>query len=134
MTQKAEDFLSHHGVIGMHWGRHLPGKTEASHNPSPGKAPTHEDHSTAHDLAKKPIRTLSNHDLKTINSRFEMERKVSTLKSQSSTLSKGQKKIAVILGIAGTATTIYNLANSPAGKSAIKAGTTFIKKLGTKAA
>lgn len=26
------EFLAHFGVLGMHWGRHLPGRTETSHN------------------------------------------------------------------------------------------------------
>lgn len=32
MTTDTEDFLAHHGVLGMHWGKHLPGRGQGKNS------------------------------------------------------------------------------------------------------
>jgi hypothetical protein len=114
--------LAHYGVLGMHWGHHLPGRNEASHNPKPRKvkADPHPDHVETSSLRKKPTSSLSTAQLKKINDRLQTERKNKELDPKG--LSKGKKIALGIIAAAGTGATVYNLANSPAGTAAKKAG------------
>lgn len=128
-----EKFLEQSGVLGMHWGQHLPGKTEVSHNPPRMKAEPHPDHVESRRVLKKQVSTVSTRELQETNKRLQAELQLTDLKAKGSTISKGQKQIAIAIGVAGTATTIYNMAQSPAGKAAIKSGSSFVKKLLTKA-
>jgi hypothetical protein len=45
-----------------------------------------------------------------------------------STLKKGSMAVGAIVGVATTATTIYNMYNSPAGKALISAGKKALSK------
>lgn len=123
------DFLEQSGVLGMHWGQHLPGKTEASHNP-PKQKIISEDHSKAHEALKKPVSSLSTKEIQDTNNRLQAEKKLSELKSQSAVISKGHNKIKAVLAIAGTVTTaVALLQKTPAGKKAIAAGGSAIARM-----
>lgn len=130
-AKQGEKAIAHFGVLGMHWGQHLPGKIEKSHN-APKEKIVSEDHSRSRENLKKPVSSLSTSAIQDTNNRLQAERKLSELKQQTSTIAKGQKRIQVIVGIAGTLGSLYAVTQSPLGKKAIAAGTAIIKSNGTK--
>lgn len=133
MTQSVDDFLAHHGVLGMHWGKHLPGRTEASHNPRPHKrSESHPDHTTVKELTRNPTRTLSTAELKKINDRKNTEQQYHKLNP--TTVARGKKIALGLVAAAGTGATVYNLVKSPAGKAAVSAGQKILDKLAVEVA
>lgn len=124
-----EDLLAHHGILGMHWGKHLPGKTEASHNPAPA---AHPQHTEVRELKKNPTKALSNDDLQTINTRLQLEQTYSSLTEKKSSLArvkKGHDTVKTVLGIVGTASTVAALVGSPNGRKAIASGAKVVGKV-----
>lgn len=101
------EYLEHFGVLGMHWGRHLPGKgdrTTASNRKKPSfPRDTHPDHRQAHTLQVKDTHRLSNTEIKKVNDRLSLEKKLDDLRHEQSTLAKGQKHIKTVLGLVATA-------------------------------
>ena len=105
--EDSDDFLEHHGVLGMHWGQH--------------KAATiHPDHAAVSDLRKKPISQLSNAEIKKLNERKQLERQHKQLNPNG----WNKTKSAILGGTAllGTAATLYGHWNSPGGKKVRAAG------------
>jgi hypothetical protein len=122
-----EEFLSHFGVLGMHWGSHLPGRTEESHN----HIPNHIDHIEARQLKRNPTSRLSNSDLQKINNRLQLETTYSQLKSKQGHLSKikkGNETVKTLFAIGGSAATIYAFTKSPLGQKLIAKGINAISK------
>lgn len=106
-----ENTLAHYGVLGQRWGRHLPGRTEESHNPKPGLDAS-DDHVRAHVLDKKPVRALSNTELQTVNQRLQLEQQYSKLKSNTGAqakIKKGNDSIKTLLAVGTSATGLYAL-------------------------
>lgn len=125
--------LAHYGVLGMHWGQHLPGRKEASHNPTQPrrvtkmKADPHPDHVETSHLRRQPTSTLSTAQIKKINDRLQTEKKNRELNPKG--LSRGKSIALGIIAAAGTGATVYNLANSQAGKAAKTAGQAAAMKI-----
>lgn len=144
-SKDVETFLEHSGVLGMKWGHHLAGRTEASHNTKAAKkvhfkdtvantttkkkysVNTASDHVQSRELSAKPNYTLSNSDLKKVNERLQLER--TNVQLDPGKISKGYKITLGIIGVAGTAATVYNLTQSPAGKAATSAGKKAVSKI-----
>lgn len=118
--------LEHHGVKGMKWGKRKAGTGPASTHVK--RSNPHEDHTKVSSLRKEKTKTLSNDEIQKINKRLQLERSYSELAAQTSVISKGQKKAAVVLGLAATATSIYTFAQSPLGKSIRKGVVTGLKQ------
>jgi hypothetical protein len=84
--------LVHHGVLGMRWGHHKGGvKGEPS-----------SDHAKAEGIHIKAksgggIHTLSNDELKTLNSRLELEQKYGKLTANEEHVSAGKKATSALL-------------------------------------
>lgn len=133
MPDSVEKFLEHHGVLGMHWGRHLPGRGVDPGKNAAKKAPfkpgTHPDHSTAHTLKKKPVHQLSNPNIKTVNERLQLEKQLSSLKSTQSRIGKGQAFISTGLGVAGTGLAVYKLYNNKNARQLVSNGATWLKNV-----
>lgn len=110
-----EDFLSHHGIKGMKWGvRNRKTKKVSS------------DHKTTSTLRKKPVPSLTNKQLRTVNERLTLETQFRRMNPTK--VEKGHAQVKTILSIAGTATSLAALANSPAGRATINSGKLFMKK------
>lgn len=128
--------LAHSGVLGMHWGRHLAGRTEESHNPKPKKqskrVEAHQDHVDISNLRRNPTKTLSTAEIKKVNERLQTEKKYKDLDPKG--LSKGAKILAGVVAAGGTAITVYNMYNSPAGKIARQKGGALLEKAALKLA
>lgn len=112
-----DSFLSHHGVLGMHWGQSKSGRKAS---------PAHEEHTSSRAALKKPVHELSTKQIRDTNNRLDAEKRLSELKGQRSSMAKGQKFTKSILAAGATAGALYALANSPHGKAAIKSGSTFV--------
>lgn len=136
MMETGAQFLSHHGIKGMHWGVRRKSPTDSS--PSsvevhtrPGKTVTatggrnHPAHTDAIDVAvaRQKARVsstdaLSTKELQHLVNRMNLEQQYSRL-AQTDPRSKSQadKYLKTALRAGKTANDIYNFVNSPAGKA-----------------
>lgn len=112
------DILEHHGIKGQKWGiRHKP-------NSKTGRVST--DFKISNDLRKRPVSSLSNKQINTVNTRLNLEQNFRRLNP--TTVERGKRRAQALLATAGIAVTAFNLLNSPAGKAAVSAGKKAIKK------
>lgn len=108
------EVLLHFGKKGMKWGVRKDSKT-----------PSSADSQEASELRKKPVNQLSNAQLKTVNSRRQLEQQFTKLNPN--TVSRGKNAVKATIATAGTAAALYNLAKSPAGQAALTAGKKWAK-------
>jgi 2'-5' RNA ligase len=119
MSDNVENFLSHYGVKGMHWGVRRSSTPAVRKRTKPSG-----DHATVAKLTKHKPKTLTNEELAKVNKRKELERKYSDLNP--SKLKKGEGALKTIVATVGTVSSVIALAGSPAGKAAIQAGKRFL--------
>lgn len=103
--------LAHYGVLGMQWGKHLPGRGENG-VPRRQPVPKSEDHIKARILNSKPKSALTNSELKVLNERLQLEQTNSKLKGNSSQLAKikkGNDTIKTLIGVGTTLGVVYGL-------------------------
>lgn len=122
MTNPVGDHLSHYGVRGMKWG------VRRKIGPNGRVQKGSVDFRTTKELRKRPSHTLSNMQLKKVNERMQLEQKFSQMNP--SKKEKGRMKVKAMIAAGGTAISVYNMVNSPAGKALMSAG----KKASTGAA
>lgn len=109
------EFLEHYGVRGMKWGVRRNSTTISSDAAKAKKIKARK--------KKHGIDNLSNADIQKVVKRRELEKKYSELNPNK--VKQGQMAIAGIMGIVGTATTVYNLSKNPMVQE-------LVKKLGSK--
>ena len=129
MAESPEDYeLFHYGVKGMKWGvRKRDGGVRTSRlerklAEKAEEAKTHSsDHKTAQKLRAKPLATMSNDDIKTLNKRLELETNYARL--MESTRKKGtlEKGFEFALGINKQTDRVANVYNSPTASLVKKA-------------
>lgn len=125
--QKSDEFLIHHGVKGMKWGvRRTQAQLDRAANRRASRSPS-DDSRRASTLRKKPMRALSNKELKDVNERLNLEQNYSRLNPSS--ITKGKNFAKATIATAGAAAGLYNLVKSPAGKAAIEVGRKAVKPL-----
>jgi hypothetical protein len=123
-----EKVLSHSGVLGMKWGKHLPGRNQKSHNPRPEKRRVPSaDHAEAHTLNKNHISTLSTAELQKVNTRLQAEKKYKELNP--GTVKKGRNVYKTLIAVGAASTAIAGFSTTPAGKLAIKGGKQIVMNL-----
>lgn len=115
-----DNILAHYGVKGMRWGR----RKDRGRVHSRKKSTLSDDAKKYAQLRKKKPSQLSNRQLKTLNTRSELLSK--NKQFNPSILTQGQKKVAAVLGLIGTATAVYNLQKNPLVRATFKAGATFV--------
>lgn len=116
-----DEWLAHHGVLGMRWGHHR------------GKAPASEDAATAGELHAKVkagggTHVLSNDELKKVNDRLNLEQQYGRLTSNEQHVSTGKKAAGHVLGIAGNVA--KGSAQTVGQKLAVKGLEVGLKKAG----
>ena len=110
-------FISHHGVKGMHWGirtKRTPKKTSSDYKQT---AP----------YRKKPVASLTNKQLKSVNERLQLETKYKQLNPNIAR--HGRNVAAEIMAGVGLAAGAYTLFHSPAGQALINIGKKRAKQL-----
>lgn len=116
-NEKVKDFIEHHGVKGMRWGVR---RSKAAIKRSAESKRVSE-------LRARPKQSLTNKQLRIVNERLNLEQQFSRLNP--TTVAIGHNAVRNTLAIVGTAATLYNIVNSPAGKAAVAAGKKFIGKI-----
>lgn len=122
LYHKANDILAHFGILGMKWGVRRPvGPDGLVKGPRRPKA---EDYTRAHQLKKHNIKTLSNKDIKEINSRLQLEKSMRDLKKAD--LTQGQETVKAMLGVGTTMASVYALTQTPSGQALKKSISNYI--------
>ena len=129
MTETAEDYeLFHYGVKGMKWGVQKSGgvvrtsRLERKLAEKAAEAKTYSsDHKTAQKLRAKPLPTMSNDDIRTLNKRLELETNYARL--MESTRKKGtiEKGLDFALGVNKKTDRLATAYNSPTASLVKKA-------------
>ena len=96
MSELDTDYLSHHGILGMHWG------IKRGHTSSTSNQHSSEDYLKSKKLKTKKIDQMSNAELKTLTERMQLEKQYKDLKK--SDISKGQKFVEDVLANAAKQT------------------------------
>lgn len=103
MQDKVNNYLQHFGILGMKWGRRK-GKTSLSKGKlkSVKNSNNHPDHDRKVVLKKKKLHQMSNEELKTLNTRLQLEKTYKELTQAE--VSKGRKFVSEILSNAAKQT------------------------------
>lgn len=115
---QTEEFLEHYGKKGMRWGVRRGKSQKATKKVS-------SDYKRVAEIRKKSPTQLTNKQLKEANERLNLEQNFNRLNPNK--VKSGQMKANAIMATLGVGVSLYNMANSPAGKAAISAGKKAIK-------
>lgn len=111
------DYISHYGIKGMRWGiRRYQNKDGSLTQEGKRRYNKSEDAEEVERIRKKKISEMSNKELETAVRRMNLERQYKDLRSNE--ISNGKRKAKEVLDYANTASSFYNLYNSPMGKAA----------------
>ena len=83
-----KEFLEHVGILGMHWGRKKGRKAKTS-TVKVVKTNASEDHTTKELLKSKPLKEMSNKEIRSFTERIQLEKQYSELTKKEKT--KGRK-------------------------------------------
>lgn len=75
---KTDDVLKHFGILGMQWGRRK-ARGGVSKSPARKTSSVHEDAARKNQLKKKKLSQMSNEELKTLNTRLQLEKQYKEL-------------------------------------------------------
>lgn len=100
----ADDFLAHYGVKGMRWGKRKARGSSAT--------PASKDHRDSRLIRGKTVREMSNAELKSLNTRLELEQKHKKLNPTKA--AAGKAWLTSAIATAGLGISVYNLANHQA--------------------
>lgn len=110
--------LFHYGVPGMRWGVRKPRGQRVAAARSKKKSSVDSDYGHARELRRKPLKHLSNQDLKELTTRMELEGKYNKLNP--SRIKKGESAVKAMISVGTLATTAYAFKNSDLAKDIAK--------------
>lgn len=125
---QTEEFLEHFGVKGQRWG--VRGSRSSSKPSSKKTPPQSSDSKKISSLRQRKPSQLSNKQLRSVNDRMNMEQNFSKLNPTK--VQKGHNRVKEILAIATTATALYGISQSPAGKKSIALGKKYLEDANTR--
>lgn len=141
-----DDFLSHFGIKGMHWGvtRNKPsGATKVQVTTQPGKGVTKTTGGEGQSANKDAIRrakqrqsakasstdALSTAQLKDLVQRMQLEQQYKQLvEKEPNKFKQGKDAVDTVLSVFNTAQSIFNAVNSPLGKQIRKTISEAVKQ------
>jgi hypothetical protein len=118
------DFLAHYGVLGMKWGKRKDRRKGVEVRKS-------TDRKEAEKALSRPIEQMTNKQLKTANTRLQLERSYQDLTRKPGFVDrvrKGNDNARVLLGVGGTVVAAAALYNNKDIRNIVKAGATLIGK------
>ena len=129
MAESPEDYeLFHYGVKGMKWGVRKSGggvktsRLERKLAEKAAEAKTHSaDHKTAQKLRRKPLETMSNDDIRTLNKRLELETNYARLMENTRKKGTLEKGFEFALGVNKKTDRVATAYNSPTANLVKKA-------------
>ena len=108
--------LIHFGVKGMRWG--VRRDRSAKRVDSGRKSPASQEHERARELLKKPMHSLTNAELRDLNSRLQLEQQYSTLTgTNKNRVQRGHARVREFVDMATTVDRAYKLATGPVGQA-----------------
>ena len=107
-----DDFLQHHGILGMRWGVRRPIGPDGLIRRSGS-----EDFQISRSLKKKGAKQLSDAELQKVTKRLQLEQSLHELNTKS--VKRGQDWVKVGTGLAATAISVYTLSQTKAGQALI---------------
>ena len=108
-TEQAVELLYHFGIPGMKWG-----KRNRSSN-----VPSSEDHINKTKLQKKPLKSMSNMELRKLNERLQLEKQYKDLNPKD--INKGLNFVKKVTAAGTTLASLYALSKTPMVQDMIKA-------------
>lgn len=124
-----EEFIAHYGKIGMRWGHRKAGNSSSEGGSAKKKEEADApEHTAKVALLQKPVRKVTNAELKAFQERINLEKPFNSVKQANSPSGKVDRHLKTIFALTGTVGAIYGIANSPWMKSAIKVGKKAIQE------
>lgn len=113
----AENSLSHYGVPGMKWGKRKGGGASKM----PKRTDHHDDRVSVDALKRNHRKTLSNSEIEKINKRLQLEKSLTSLKTDDAqrSVKLGKNWVDLTVAAVGTAGAVYGLSQTPLGKAVI---------------
>jgi len=105
----------------MRWGvrKRSDGSYKKTGRTAKGRSdePPSKDYKESRKLKSKGAQALSNKELRALNERLNLEQNYARMTQQKSKIERGHDYVKTAVGMARTASDIYNLYHSPAGKA-----------------
>jgi len=115
----ADKVLSHFGIPGMKWGKRSSGGNKPGKKKK--KLPIADDYTAAREAKAKGYKHLTNQELKSLNTRLQLEKSLRELKV--SDYSKGLDAVKAVTAAGTTLAALYALGSTPFGQAVKKAVT-----------